>query len=316
MINKTKQRTRSGVSSFKWFFIILLLFRFAKTFLKVNPQRNIVFRNGSQSILFPAKNNISKIIEKSGEKNNPLGKKNMETLQTNEDQQEVAKKGLNSLDKLFTSKIGILKIKQFGRKKHKNKKHHKKKHRKSSISRVPQINNLKKSKQKKKLLSNQSSEIIKKDNPKLIKADLAKLKRISKLREELRRAELKKRANLISDRALINLINQKKISNDLFNDGTRKKKFKVTILNKYNPPKNSIESENMFNRRSQSFERKIENLDRKIQNLDFKSFKRNLDLKKMVDDESKVYHCVFLQNIQIFFNLIMYEIIIIYIITD
>lgn len=122
--------------------------------------------------------------------------------------------------------------------------------------------------------------------------DATKRRKLIKMREEMKRGELLNKANLISDQAILKLINRRQISNDLFDDGTQeyKEKVKNTIKNKYSKePKNSVESQRVFEGQLKTIDRKIKRLEPQIKNIDFESIFYKHDktmVKNLVDQES------------------------------
>lgn len=122
--------------------------------------------------------------------------------------------------------------------------------------------------------------------------DNAKRRKLLKMREKMKRGELLSKANLISDQAILKLINRRQISNDLFDDGTPayKQKVKNTIKNKYSKePKNSVESQKVFEGQLKTIDRKINRLEPQIKNIEFYSLFDKHDkttVKNLVDQES------------------------------
>ena len=229
------------------------------------------------------------------------------------------------LNLLFTKKLGILKMKSFGKSGgHPNLVSPK------SVSKSPE-----KQRTKKKMLSkvsdsepedyedqdrfeeNKNQEKDPKDRirgmipehlrPREIKDDrLKKLQaqqaekearrlKILKMQEQMKRSQLMTKAGLISDEAILKLINRHEISNDLFDDGSKefKEKTKNTLKNRYSKkPKNSVESEKAFLDEIKTLDRKIRRLKDKIKDIDFKPIDReksDKELKMLVDEQSKLF---------------------------
>ena len=178
-----------------------------------------------------------------------------------------------SLRDLFSNKIGILKIKKFGKKnftkenllkKHKTKNKNKKMLSSSSIS-------------YKKLMKRK----------KFIAKHRKKLKKLDNLKKALVHRRVEQKANLISDRSLLNLINQRVITNDLFNNPQNSPQTEKSKKKSKKTPGNSIESEILYNQKTDSLIKQIKTLNDRIQELKFHQTNTKQKIEDLVDSESK-----------------------------
>jgi hypothetical protein len=203
----------------------------------------------------------------------PLPNKNVFGQEINQNE-----KDRNSLKNLFSSKIGILKIKKFGQKEMKIKSHKKLKKHKHHRTR-------------RKMLSANGMPYKKLMRRRRMIAKRRKnIEKLSNMKEAIKRKQMEQKANLISDRTFLNLINEQVIADDLFDHGNIKGNNKQkTKGNRRGAkvPVNSLESEVVYNKKSSKLEDEIKDLEEKIQELKFHQLNTNEDLKDLVDSESK-----------------------------
>lgn len=319
MINKRNPK-REEILKFRRK-IILLLFVISHSTQFVVPQnkKQIPERHSVQSSVSTPLENLIPIIKPSEPAIDPGRLKALAAV-TDHQIQKTKEKPLNLL---FSKKLGILKMKSFGKPGgHPN-----------LISSKPISQSAEKARTKKKMLSkvsdspNSDSEDqdrfetdpnpsqrkklrgvlpdhlrpqeIKDDRLKKLQAIQAEKEarrlKILKMQEQMKRSRLMSKAALISDEAILKLINRHEISNDLFDDGSKefKEKTKNTLRNKYTKgPKNSVESEKDFLDQIKTLDRKIKRLKKKIQDIHFspidkKKFEK--ELKILVDEQSKYF---------------------------
>jgi len=215
------------------------------------------------------KKNISPVFQRQSQKKS----KNIllnDQLKIQEDPLKKEDTGKRSIKELFSNKIGILKIKKFGKKKTEKpnilKKHHSKNKKMLSVGKISY----------KKLMKRKQ----------FYAKNKKKIEKLKNLKKALTHKRIEQKANLISDRTLLNLINQRVITNDLFNSQTPKNKDQFKNMKK--PPKNTIESEMLYNKKTDSLVKQINKLEMKIQELQFHQMDTKNKMQDLMNSESKM----------------------------
>jgi hypothetical protein len=113
-----------------------------------------------------------------------------------------------------------------------------------------------------------------------------KIEKLQNLKKALTHKRIEQKANLIPDRTLLNLINQRVITNDLFNSPSSKNDDQFKNMKK--PPKNTIESEMLYNKKTDSLVKQITNLSQKIQELQFHQMDTKTKMQDLMNSESKM----------------------------
>lgn len=261
MINKPEKPIKKSI-------LFLLVFIYCSANLlndsTILPLNSLSNSNKNQISLNKNQTNISPILQRS----NPLKKDLIENKQNiNEDNDSKT----TSLIPLIRNKLSILNLKKFGKKN---------KHLKKKETKIKLKKKLLEKKSNKKILSIKSNKII--DDK-----EIKQKKMMKKIQEDRMKAELqqlKKKANLIPDQVFINLINQKKISDDLFIKEDDKKKSN-TILSKYDKSTNSLKKEKSYQKRGKRIHNSLEEIQKNINDLKYINFVKEQDLKEIVDSE-------------------------------
>jgi hypothetical protein len=214
------------------------------------------------------KKNISPVLQRQSLKKSKNILSNNQ-LEIQEDPLTKEDTGKRSIKELFSNKIGILKIKKFGKKKTEEqnilKKHHNKNKKMLSVGNISY----------KKLMKRKQ----------FYAKNKKKIEKLKNLKKALTHKRIEQKANLISDRTLLNLINQRVITNDLFNSPSPKNKDE--FKNKKKPPKNTIESEMLYNKKTDSLAKQVNKLDMKIQELQFHQMDTKNKMQELMNSESK-----------------------------
>lgn len=266
MINAGKSATiRRKLNGCIWVLIGLAnLAGIATSILAKSGDRN-QFNLDSQ--VAKSNKNISPILRHFESINGSRKSENINSkIEENRGKVENEKKGSGGLKTLLSKKISILKIKKFGKKENSPK---------------DQLTN---GKTNKKMLSSNkiSYETLLKRKKRLNKRK-KKIERLTKLKQVLKRKQTEQKANLITDRTLLNLINRRVIADDLFDQSKSGQPSEKKHHAK--APGNSIESEILYNKKTESLAGQIEKLQNKIRDLKFHQTNTVKNVEELVDDE-------------------------------
>ena len=116
------------------------------------------------------------------------------------------------------------------------------------------------------------------------------IERLSSMNEAINRKRLEQKANLISDRTFLNLINERVIANDLFDHNKISgSKANDAQSSQTKAPANSLESEVVINKKSSKHENEKNELEKKIIDLKFHETETSQNLTQLVDSEGSKY---------------------------